>query len=148
MKKFITLCLLFISVNALSQNDPQKLIDEFFKLYNNKSSDAALDYLFGTNKWMSESKEDIENVKFKLKSTIKQVGNYYGYDLITKKTISNKMALYSYFIRYDRQPLRFTLQFYNPNGTWRLQNFSYDDTFDEELKEASKSYRLKENLEY
>jgi hypothetical protein len=74
------------------------------------------------------------------------VGEYYGYTLITKKPISDKMALYSYLILYDMIPLRFTLQFYSPNGKWRLQNFSYDDAFDEELKEASKSYRLKENL--
>ena len=37
--------------------------------------------------------------------------------------------------------------FYKPSKEWRLLNFSYDDTLDEELTEASKAYRLKENLE-
>lgn len=145
MKNLIFIGFLFYSFSSLAQ-EPQKIADEFFKLYKEKSSDAALDYLFGTNKWMLESKQDVENVKFQLKNTIKLLGDYYGSDLVIKKTISDKMELYSYFIRYDRQPLRFTLQFYNPNGKWRLQNFSYDDSFDDELKEAAKAYRLKENL--
>lgn len=146
MKKLILIGLLCYSLDGLAQNEPQTMIDEFFKLYKEKNSDVALDYLFNTNKWMKDSKEDVENVKSQLKNTINLLGDYYGTDLIIKKTISNKMELYSYFILYDRQPLRFTLQFYNPNGKWRLQNFSYDDAFDDELKEAAKAYRLKGNL--
>jgi hypothetical protein len=146
MKNIILFVLIFYSFSAWSQNDPQKMIDEFFNRYKSKGVDVGLDYLFGTNKWMSDSKDEIASVKFKLNNTIKLLGDYYGSDLIAKKTIGDKMILCSYFIRYERQPLRFTLQFYNPNGQWRLQNFSYDDSFDDELKEASKIYRLKENL--
>jgi hypothetical protein len=51
-------------------------------------------------------------------------------------------------VRYDRQPVRFSILFYKPNNQWGLQNFSYDDNLDEELKESSKAYRLKENLDY
>lgn len=150
MKKLLLICLIFCSLASLAQTqaDPQKIIDEFFKLYKDKSSDAALDYLFGTNRWVSDSKDQIENIKFKVSSTVKQVGEYHGYNLITKKTIGDHLYLYTYIIRYDRQPVRFTLLFYKPNNQWRLHNFSYDDTLDEELSEASKVYRLKENLDY
>lgn len=55
---------------ASAQNDPQKMIDEFFTLYKNKSSDVALDYIFGSNKWMKESSEQIENVKFQINTTV------------------------------------------------------------------------------
>jgi hypothetical protein len=43
----------------------------------------------------------------------------------------------------------FKVYFYLLYGyTWRLQNFKYDDSIDEELEEAIKAYRLKENLDY
>jgi len=122
----------------VSQTETEKMIDNFFSLYKTQNSDAALDYLFNTNKWMDESKDDVENVKSQLRNTINVLGEYYGFELIAKKTISNKMEHYAYFITYDRQPLRFTLQFYNPNGEWRLQNFSFDDAIDDELKDAAK----------
>jgi hypothetical protein len=150
MKNLILIGLLFYSLNSLAQvqAEPQKIIDEFFKLYKEKNSDAALDYVFGTNKWMNESKDQIDNVKFKLNSTLKQLGEYQGYDLITKKVVGEHLSLFTYMVRYDRQPLRFSLLFYKPNTQWRLHNFSYDDNIDEELGEASKAYRLKENLDY
>ena len=140
MKKLL-IALLFCSINSFAQNDPQKMIDEFFKLYKEKSSDAALDYLFGTNKWMNNSKDQIENVKFKINSTVvKAMGDYFGHDLITEKTVGDKLTYYTFLLRYDRQPIRFNFLFYSPsgNGQWRLQNFSFDDKIPDELEEASK----------
>lgn len=146
MKKLIFVGLLLCSFPTLAQDEPQKMIDEFFKLYKDKSSDAALDYLFKTNKWMTDSKDQIDNLKFKIGSSVKSMGDYFGNDVITKKTVGDRLVFYTYLLRYDRQPIRFNFLFYSPNGKWRLQNFSFDDKLSEELEEASKVYRLKENL--
>jgi hypothetical protein len=149
MKKITLFALLLCSFSTFAQSDPQKIIEEFFKLYKEKSSDAALDYVFGTNKWMKDSKDQIENVKFKINNTVvKAMGGYFGHELITKKTIGDKVTYFTYLVKYDRQPLRFNFLFYSPNGQWQLQNFSFDDGIDEELKEAAKIYKLKENLDY
>lgn len=149
MKQILFITLLLCPGTLFAQNDPESIIQEFFKLYKEKTSDAALDYLFGTNKWMKDSKEQIENVKFKINSTvIKSMGDYHGYYLITQKTAGDKLRYYTYLLTYDRQPIRFNFLFYNPNGTWRLQNFSFDDSIGDELEEGAKAYRLKENLEY
>ncbi len=148
MKKIFFVGLLFYSFNGFAQNDPQKIIDEFFNLYKEKSTDAALDYIFKTNKWMNESQDQIDNVKFKLNGTLKQLGELAGHNLITKKTLGEHLALYTFMVRYDRQPLRFSFLFYNPNNQWRLHNFSFDHALDTELEEATKAYRLKENLDY
>ena len=147
MKKIILITLLFRSFNVSGQDDPQKIIDQFFNLYEKKSPNEAVDYLFSTNKWMNDSKDQIDNVKFKLNGTLKLIGGYAGHDLISKKTVGDHLTLYTFIIRYDRQPLRFSLLFYKPSNEWRLFNFSYDDSLDEELTEAAKVYRLKENLE-
>jgi hypothetical protein len=146
MKKLILIGLLLYSFNGFAQNDPQKIIDEFFSLYK-KNPNGAVDYIFSTNKWMNDSKDQIENVKFKLNGTLKLLGDYAGYNLITKKVVGDQLILYTYIIKYDRQPLRFSLLFYKPSNEWRLHNFSYDDSLDEELTEAAKAYRLKENID-
>lgn len=148
MKKILVLGLLFCSINTFAQNDPQKIIDEFFSLYKSKDVDTSLDYLFGTNKWMVNSKDQIEEVKSKLKGTLKLVGDYYGYSLITKKSVGDHYWLYTFMVRYDRQPIRFSILFYKPSDQWRLMNFSYDDNLGDELEEAAKAYRLKQNLDY
>lgn len=148
MKLIIFLLLMFSSLMLKAQDDPQKIVDQFFSLYRAKGASEAIDYIFSTNKFMNESKDQIENVKFKLNSTLKVLGKYEGFNLITKKTVGDHLFLYTFIVRYDRQPLRFSLLFYNPSNEWRLYNFSYDDSFDEELKEAAKTYRLKENLDH
>ena len=142
MKKILVLGLLFCSINTFAQSDPQKIIGEFFTRYKNKGVDTSLDYLFGTNKWMDNSKDQIDNVKFKLNGTLKMIGEHYGYDLITKKNMGDHLILYTYIVRHDRQPLRFTIIFYKPTDQWRLYNFSYDDNLSEELQEAAKVWRL------
>lgn len=148
MKKLMLFCLLTSSLTVCAQDDPQKIIDQFFTLYKTKGANEAVDYIFSNNKWIvEESKDQIETVKFKLNGTLKLLGKYYGFDLVNKKTIGEHMALYTFMVRYDRQPLRFSLLFYKPSNEWTLYNFSYDDGFGEELKEAAKVYRLKENFD-
>jgi hypothetical protein len=145
MKSTISILILLSSFTTVAQNDPQKIIDEFFTLYKNKSADAALDYIFGTNKWMENSKDQIDGVKLKLNSSLKLLGEYYGHNLITKKSIGDHLSLYTFMVRYDRQALRFSILMYKANENWKMMNFSYDDNLDDELEEAAKAYRLKEN---
>ena len=102
MKKIIPIALLFCSLNSLAQDDPQKIIDQFFNLYKSKGVVEAVDYVFSTNKWMEDSKDEIENVKLKLDNTVKQLGDFYGYDLITKKTQSTNIAYYTFLVKHDR----------------------------------------------
>jgi len=145
--RFLLIAFLLSSISSYGQDDPQKIIDKFFSLYSTKKTNEAIDYIFSSNKWMNESKDQIENVKFKLNSTLKLVGEYAGYSLMTKKTLGEHLTLYTFIVRYDRQPLRFSMLFYKPRNEWQLQNFSYDDKMDEELDEAAKAYRLKENFD-
>ena len=150
MKKSFAI-LFFISLTSLSataQNKPQDIIDEFFKTYKEKGSDEALDYIFSTNNWMDDTQKGVEDLKYKLKRTISLIGDYYGHESIVTRTVKDRLQLHTFIVKYDRQPLRFSILFYKPNDTWRLQNFKFDDNLDEELEEASKAYRLEENLPY
>lgn len=147
--RFLTLMILTVlSTNVLrAQSTIEEITSEFFSTYE-KSPQKAVDYAFSTNKWMIDRKKDgIENVKNRLANLLGLVGDYYGYEKITEKSIGESYKLVSYMLKYDRQPVRFTFVFYKPKEKWQVQNFQYDDNLDDELEEAGKVYRLKENWE-
>ncbi|PIQ50221.1 MAG: hypothetical protein COW03_01000 [Cytophagales bacterium CG12_big_fil_rev_8_21_14_0_65_40_12] len=151
MTKKILVVMLIIMTSGFSvkaQNtvkDPESIIKEFFQLYKNKSTDSALEYIFSTNPWMSGSKDQTDALGLKLKNLISVIGDFHGEKLITKASIASDIVMYSYLIKYDRQPLRFIMTFYKPNDSWRLYNFKFDDSLDDELDEAIKAHRLPEN---
>lgn len=134
MKCIIFLFLLMSSLALQAQDDPQKIVDRFFDLYKTKSPNDAIDYIFSTNEWVSESTDQIENVKFKINSTLKLLGKYEGFDLVSRKSVAGHLILYTFMVRYNRQPLRYSMLFYKASTDWKLYNFKYDDEFDDELK--------------
>jgi hypothetical protein len=142
--KYLTVIILIFFTNIYSQNTPEDLIDKFFKTYISSGSTEALSELYATNPWMERIKDDLEKVKSQLEGVINIVGDYYGKDLIVKKELGKSFVLISYLVKYDRQPIRFTFEFYKPNDTWRAFGFSYDDNFDDEVEEAAKLYYLKD----
>jgi hypothetical protein len=150
MKKgLFYLMIQLLCINIAIAQEPKALIDSFFNVYKTKGVDKAFDGIFSTNPWMIQrSKDEIDNVKVQLKSIIQIVGEYYGYEKITQKSIGESFQLFSYLVKYDRQPIRFTFMFYKAKDTWKLYNFQFDQDLKEELGESAKVYRLKENLDY
>jgi len=124
--------------------DPNQINKEFFKIYESKGNEPSLKYLFSTNKWIPES--DFNSVNTKLSELTSQLGRYYGYELITQKRIGDRYILYSFFVRYERQPVRFIMTYYKADSKWQLQIFEFDYDFQTGLRESANSYRLNENL--
>ena len=145
-KTLIVAVISFFSSGAFTQSTPTEITDRFFTLYKLGDSDKAIDFLFTNTPYANEIAEGIDDVKRKLKKNISQIGNFYGADLLTSKTASLNLIMFTYLVRHDREPLVFSLMFYKPNDKWHLQNFKYKNSSDEELEEASKAYRLKENI--
>ena len=142
MKKLLLLGFLFLSISISAQKTPQEIINNFFSSYE-KDAGKAVKEMYKTNIWTERIKDDIENIAIKLNGlTLDYVGKYYGYELITNKKFSESFELYSYLIKYDRQPIRFTFKFYKPNDKWMLYSFKFDDSFTEEIEESAKLYYL------
>lgn len=110
----------FFSICAFCQNkdNGQPLIDNFFETYKSKGYNEAIDYAFGTNKWMDVSGDEIKNLKFELEKIINLVGGYIGHEEIRSKMVGARFRASSYFVYYDRQPLRFTFLLYRNNDGW------------------------------
>jgi hypothetical protein len=137
------LLIVFSTVQLQAQESPIKIIDAFFENYEKKGASDAVTKLYATNPWTSRIQDAIDNVKTQLERFNKDlVGEYHGYEQLTIKKLGDSYALYSYFLKFDRQFLRLIFQFYKPKDTWRLASFKFDDSFDEEIEEAAKLYYL------
>ena len=113
------------------------IIDKFFVAYKDDGTAAAVDYLFGTNKYFTNNSA-ITVLKAKLDSLRQTVGPYVGKELIIQKNASPSLIFYSYLVKNEIQPIRFTFTFYKPQNEWVLYRFKYDDQMDAELEEAGK----------
>ena len=112
------------------------ILDGFFKRYKT-SADSAVDYLFGTNKYFSNP-GGIAQLKAKLDSMRLSLGAYVGHELIVQKTASPSLILYSYLVKHDIQPVRFTFIFYKPHSDWVFYRFLFDDQMDLEMEDGAK----------
>lgn len=113
------------------------ILETFFKKYKDDGTSAAIDYLFGTNKYFTNT-AGLNQLKSKLDSLRQGIGTYLGRDLIAQRQASNSLISYSYLVKHEIQPIRFTFMFYKAQNEWALYRFKYDDQMDAELEEAGR----------
>lgn len=143
MKTYITIVLFSLSFIGMGQNSPEDIVSKFFTEYKNDGASKALDNLYSNNEWMKRATDAITKLKQQLNSLNEDfVGEYYGYELIVEKKLSDSFILMSYLVKFDRQPIRFTFQFYKPDNEWRTHSFKYDGSIDEEIEQSAKVYYL------
>jgi accessory colonization factor AcfC len=142
MKRTLLVLLILASGNLFAQSSPDQLINRFFETYK-KDAGKAVKELWATNKWSERSKDDIDKIIGTVNGfTEDYMGKYYGQELIATKKFSESFVLYSYLVKYDRQPIRFIFKFYKPNDQWVLYAYSFDDQLDNEIQESAKLYYL------
>ena len=142
MKKIILISIILISLTTKAQTSPQILIDNFFETYKIDAGKAVKE-LYETNKWTERIKDDIEKIISAVNGFNENfMGKYYGKEIITTKKFAESFELYSYMVKYERQPIRFIFKFYKPNSKWVLYSFAFDDSLDTEIQEAAKLYNL------
>jgi len=129
--------LLFAFVISFSfckaQPTPEALIDTFFTYYKNTGIEKAIDFVFGTNKYMKQSQEVIDNIKLRFNKATPQLGPYYGYELFIKREAGSSYVFLSYLMKYERQPIQISFILYKPDEKWQIQNLRFDDKLDDEL---------------
>lgn len=130
---------------TFGQATTREITDRFFTLYA-KDPAQAIDYAFSTNQWMDRKIDEVANLKNTLKNLVDLCGDYYGYEMLSEKTAGQHIKLVTFIVKYAREPIRFTFFFYKPNDKWQLNNFSYDENIDQDLEEATRAYRLAENM--
>lgn len=138
MKNTLKIALLFlIAFSCNSEEREHLIIQEFFKTFNHQNSGKAIDGLFSTNKWIDNNDPQILKLKKDIDETINAIGNYYGYEQVSSVIMGDNLIQYEYLLRFDAQPLRFTITLFKPDNEWQVQNFHYDYKFIDELKEKN-----------
>lgn len=145
MKSFIhILCYSIILIGSLkAQETPTVIIERFFEEFEQQGSSVAIDNLYKSNKWVTNSKDVITQIKSKMKTELENpdfIGEYFGYEQILMKSLNPSLKLYSYMVKYHRQPIRFNFTFYKPDNIWMIYSFKYDGNIPDELEEAAKIY--------
>lgn len=112
------------------------MIDQFFEDYIELGPEKSLDNLYSTMPWVESIQDDVDKLKAQFTDLKNVVGDYYGHDLMAQKVLANNFSIHIYFVRFDRQPVRFIFRFYRPDKAWGLYGFSYDDSLDADLEEA------------
>ncbi len=128
MKFIFTLLLSFVLWNSgFSQAGCDSIPKNFFRIFEEKGSDAAIDYVYSTNKFMRANIQANLKVKSELKKIISLIGKYKGHELMEKKVISPSYVQLYYLAKFDRQPLKFIFVLYKPSDKWQLQKLKFDD---------------------
>ena len=133
------------SQHAFAQNTPDEIAKKFFEVYKSEGSNKAVEYIFATNKYEDDFRKAIDNLKERLHQTVVASGSFYGYELLSRKTAGQSLILLTFLVRHDREPLTFRIIFYKPADKWQTQSFDMDDKMGDELEEASKGGRTKED---
>ncbi|OOQ56854.1 hypothetical protein [Mucilaginibacter pedocola] len=138
LKTLLLIAACLLCKPLFAQETPESYITRFFAEYK-ISPLTAIDKIYASNVWMAGSKEAIDGLKTKLNAlSVENVGKYYGQDLITTKQVTSRLKLYSYMVRFDRQPVRFIFKFYKASDKWMLYSFKFDDQMDTELEQSAK----------
>lgn len=135
---------LFISFIGISQTQPKTVAELFFKEFKEKGASVAIDNLYSPNKWILRSGDAVIQLKNQLEGLNEEyVGAYYGQELMFEKKLTDSFILLSYLVKYDRQPIRFTFQFYKPNDKWVIHSFKFDGNIGDEIEESAKLYNFR-----
>ena len=138
IKFLVTIAIGFFCLGIQAQQTPEDMIKTFFKEYETNPG-QAVDNIYNTNSWNSRIGDGIAKIKSSIEAlTPGYVGKCYGHELILKKEVSNFLSLYSYAVKYDREPIRFTFLFYKANDKCVLYSFKYDTDIDDELETSAK----------
>jgi len=125
MKGYIfTILILFSSVSFAAGYD--SIPDNFFAKIKSGDTDSAIDYLYGTNKWISKNSDQVINLKGQLNRLDRLVGKYLFHELILEEKVGSHYAHLIYLVGYERQPLRFEIKVYKAGDEWRFQGVGFD----------------------
>ena len=141
--KYTLLLFFFIiaafTCNAQTSNEtPENIIDNFFKIYEKEGARAAVENIYSYGDTSMQ-----QSLKY-VQDTLEHTANYYGgkylgSELIIKKSASPSLCLYAYLVKYRLAPIRITFIFYKPKDKWEIMNFVFDSNTISELGKASRT---------
>jgi len=125
-----------IKANVIYSQDStyKHLPDTFFTIMKQKGTDASIDYIFATNKYLRLKITNNLKIKNELNNVVKLLGKYYNVELVKVEKIAPSYVKLFYLAKYDRQPLLFIFTMYKPNDKWRIQQLKFSEKISDFIK--------------
>jgi hypothetical protein len=121
-------------------SEAEKMVERFFLNYEKQGPKVSLKSIISSNKYISASVADTVSVK--LERLANGLGHYQGYEKVAEVKYGESIYLLTYVVKYTQQPLRFKFKFYQPGNGLRLQNFSFESEFMDEIEDLIKGEGL------
>lgn len=139
MKKIFYI-LIFLTDYFISKSQtistPETIADSFFYYFKNKNIEAAIKYVFSTNKYLVQFPEVVNTLKSKFDKALPILGNFNGYQLYLKKEVTTNFVQLGYLMNFDRQPIKIVFLLYKPQNKWQIQDMRFDDKLEDIIDET------------
>lgn len=128
-----------LCAEPVASRTPDQMTEQFFALLKDNKPVEAVNSVWSSNSWMERKQDAADKLRSGLTNAISLIGQYHGFELLSRRQMGNRLVYMSFVAYYDRQPMRFEFEFYRADQTWALYTLSYDDNLDEELKNAGRA---------
>jgi hypothetical protein len=126
-----------IAANACAA-EYEQIIEKFMAMIKAGQSEEAVDFLYGSNPWMTRNSDAVQNVRSRLSSINQMVGALKNHEKLQELAAGSRFVYLSYLAAYERQPIRFEFEFYKPVDAWMVFSFSFDDKLDDDIEQQAK----------
>ena len=151
LMRFIWLLLLLPFWAMAVENDVS--LDKFFQLYDAGRKAQAVEqiYLNNRNRKEKDSYDGIVQKQNELIDSGESLGLYYGFELIGKHQISDRLSHLTYLLFHEKGPIRLEFEYYKPNKKWLLVHLNIDSNLGQVLKALARKdiagYIVKDDLQ-
>ncbi len=117
-----------VSLSAqLSDTSYQEIVTQFFAKVNAGEYNEAISYIYSSNRWMNPQSDEIAKVRNGFANLPSLVGKFINYERLTTASITNDFVHLDYVVDFERQPFRFSFEFYRVNRKWITYYFGFRD---------------------
>ena len=134
----LTIGCLCLAAPARAQDrsdDYRVAIETFFGHVQQGDYAGAIDYIYADNPWILNQSDNVQNIKNQFTGLTNIVGQYIEHEKLLDEDLAGRVVRVDYIVLFERQPIRFEFQFYNPGGDWMTYAFSYQDDLGDWLDE-------------
>ena len=117
-------------------SNPEKQVDDFFRVLTEGRVDAAYDILLRGTK-IAEMPKDVATLKAKTREAIRVYGDINGYDLADTKVVGQHLTRITCLSLAKNLPIRWRFYFYSVANTWKLIDIRIDDRLPDLFEEPA-----------
>lgn len=139
----ILLLLILLSFQSLVYADYEDISEKFFAFIEKGETDAAIDFLYDSNPWVSKGADRVINIKTQLSQLDSLVGKYIFHEEISKSEVGTRFVHVIYLVGYERQPVRYQLKFYKIDEGWRFHGVSFDTKLVDAIQKEANANLIK-----